>query len=96
MLTARNKNLLLGNIVVLDVREPDEFNAGALPNAINVPRGLLEFKIGSVEQLADKNTAVILYCRTGGRSALATHTMQQLGYQNALSMAGGYEAWSKN
>ena len=88
------QKLAVDNIVVLDVREPDEFNAGALPNAINVPRGLLEFKIGSVAQLADKNTAVLLYCRTGGRSALATHTMQQLGYQNALSMAGGYEAWT--
>lgn len=82
-----------GQLVILDVREPAEFNAGALDNAINVPRGLLEFKIGSIEQLADKNTDVILYCRTGGRSALATRTMQQLGYKNALSMAGGYEAW---
>jgi rhodanese-related sulfurtransferase len=95
-INSAKQKLAGGNIVVLDVREPDEFNAGALPNAINIPRGLLEFKIGSVNQLTDKNTAVLLYCRTGGRSALATRTMQQLGYQNALSMAGGYEAWSKN
>ncbi|MCH9699631.1 MAG: MBL fold metallo-hydrolase [Gammaproteobacteria bacterium] len=93
--SARQK-LAADNVVVLDVREPDEFNAGALPNAINVPRGLLEFKIGSIKPLADKNTTVLLYCRTGGRSALATRTMQQLGYQNALSMAGGYDAWTKN
>jgi glyoxylase-like metal-dependent hydrolase (beta-lactamase superfamily II)/rhodanese-related sulfurtransferase len=84
-----------GNSVVLDVREPNEFEAGALPNAINLPRGLLEFKIASLEQLADKSTEVLLYCRTGGRSAMATQTMQQLGYQNAVSISGGYEAWEK-
>lgn len=89
------QKIAAGNTVVIDVRELDEFNAGALPKAINIPRGVLEFKIGSVEQLGDKNTEVLLYCRTGGRSALATRAMLQLGYQNARSMAGGYEAWTK-
>jgi glyoxylase-like metal-dependent hydrolase (beta-lactamase superfamily II)/rhodanese-related sulfurtransferase len=90
------QKIAAGTIVVLDVREPNEYDAGALPNAINLPRGLLEFKIGTVEQLADKNAEVLLYCRTGGRSAMATQTMQHLGYPNVLSMAGGYEAWEKS
>ena len=46
-------------------------------------------------ELADKSKAVLIYCRTGGRSALAAQTMQQLGYNNVLSMAGGFEAWQK-
>jgi rhodanese-related sulfurtransferase len=93
---AVKQKIATGNIVVLDVREPNEFNAGALPNAINLPRGLLEFKIGSVEQLADKSAEVLLYCGSGGRSAMATQTLQKLGYRNALSMAGGYAAWAKS
>jgi rhodanese-related sulfurtransferase len=47
-------------------------------------------------ELADKSKAVLIYCRLGNRSALAAQTMQQLGYTNVLSMAGGYEAWKKS
>lgn len=84
-----------GNIVVLDVREGDEFEAGHLDDAILLPRGVLEFKISGVEELADKSAAVLAYCRTGGRAALAAQTMQELGYNNVMSIAGGFEAWSK-
>jgi sulfur dioxygenase len=85
-----------GNMVVVDVREESEYAAGHLNNALLVPRGVLEFKIGNVPELADKSKAVLVYCRTGGRSAMAAQTMQTLGYTNVLSMAGGFEAWQKN
>lgn len=84
-----------GNIVVVDTREESEFAAGVINNAILLPRGVLEFRIGNIPELADKSKAVLLYCRSGNRSALAAATMQQLGYTNVLSMIGGYEAWQK-
>ncbi len=84
-----------GNINVVDVREGNEYEAGHLDNAILLPRGVLEFKISGVDTLTDKSGAILLYCRTGGRSALAAQTLQELGYSNVLSMAGGYEAWAK-
>jgi len=84
-----------GNINIVDVREGEEYQAGHLDNAILLPRGVLEFKISAVDQLTDKSAAVLLYCRTGGRSALAALAMQELGYNNVMSMAGGYEDWAK-
>jgi len=93
---ATSKQLLSeGNIVLVDTREESEYAAGHLDDAILLPRGVLEFKIGNVPELADKGKAVLIYCRSGNRSALAAKTMQQLGYTNVLSMAGGYEAWCK-
>jgi rhodanese-related sulfurtransferase len=88
------KRLPDGKHVVLDVREPDEFAAGHLPGAINVPRGVLEFKLAGTPDLADPAKPVFVYCRTGGRSALAALNLQRLGYSNVESMAGGYEAWT--
>lgn len=94
---ANAKKLLTeGNIMVVDVREESEYAAGHLDDALLLPRGVLEFKIGSVPELADKSKAVLLYCRTGGRSAMAAQAMQTLGYTNVLSMAGGFEAWQKS
>ncbi len=84
-----------GNIVVVDTREESEYAAGHLDDAVLLPRGVLEFKIGNTPELADKSKAVLIYCRSGNRSALAALTMQQLGYTNVLSMEGGYEAWQK-
>lgn len=83
------------NIVVVDVREESEFAAGHLDNALFLPRGVLEFKIGSTTELTDKTKPVLLYCRSGNRSALAAKSLQDLGYTTVLSMAGGYEAWKK-
>ncbi|MEQ1531258.1 MAG: MBL fold metallo-hydrolase [Methylococcales bacterium] len=93
----RSKQLIAeGNIVVVDTREESEYAAGHLDNSILLPRGVLEFKIGAVPELNDKSKAVLIYCRSGNRSALAAATMQQLGYTNVLSMVGGYEAWQKS
>jgi rhodanese-related sulfurtransferase len=93
--TTAKQLLADGNIVVVDTREESEYAAGHINNALLLPRGVLEFKIGNVPELTDKSKAVLIYCRTGGRSALAAQTMQQLGYKNVLSMAGGFEAWQK-
>ncbi len=79
--------------VVIDVREPAEFDAGHLPNAVNIPRGVLEFKTVDHPALSNKNTEILMYCKTGGRSALAALSLLRLGYTNPVSMAGGFEAW---
>ncbi len=80
-------------LVVLDVREPKEYKKGHLPKAINLPRGLLEFKV--TKKIPNKDAYIIVYCKSGGRSSLATNTLRQMGYKNAVSMAGGWKAWVK-
>ncbi len=85
-----------GDVVVVDVREESEYAAGHIDDALFIPRGVLEFKITGTPELADKNKPVLLYCRSGNRSALAAKTLQDLGYRTVLSMAGGYEAWKKS
>lgn len=87
----------LQSSLILDVREPAEYAAGHLPGAINIPRGVLEFKIDATPEFQGKQQEpVIVYCQTGGRSALATHALNQLGYTQAVSMAGGFKAWSES
>ena len=87
----------LSENLILDVREPAEYAAGYLPNAINIPRGVLEFKISSHPVFKDNQQAnIIVYCLTGGRSALATEALNKLGFSHAVSMAGGFNAWSEN
>lgn len=85
---------LLGKRVVIDVREYDEYAAGHLPGAINIPRGVLEFKIGMVPECANKDGAFLIYCRTSGRAALSAVQLQRIGYSNVISMAGGFDAWN--
>ena len=92
--TAR-KLLQEGNITLIDTREESEYAAGHIDNATLLPRGVLEFKLNTLPELADKSKAVLIYCRTGGRSALAAQTLQTLGYTNVLSLAGGFESWNK-
>ncbi len=87
---------MLGNgATFIDVREPPEWKDGTVPDALCIPRGVLEWKSADEDSLKDKSAQVVVYCKTGGRSALATLALKQLGYDNAVSMAGGYEAWSK-
>jgi sulfur dioxygenase len=85
-----------GDIAVVDVREESEYAAGHVDKALPIPRGVLEFKAGTTPELADKSKTVVVYCRTGGRAALAAQSLQNLGYSNVLSIAGGYEAWQKS
>jgi rhodanese-related sulfurtransferase len=90
------------NATVIDVREPAEFATGHLPGAINIPRGVLEFEIeahpalGGVTDaaLADRQRAIVVYCRSGGRAALATQSLQQLGFTAVRSIAGGIMGWT--
>ena len=88
---------LLNDALVLDVREPAEYGDGCLPGAINIPRGVLEFKIDAHPQFKDKKEAdILVYCKTGGRGALATEALLKLGYINAGNLAGGFTAWQEN
>ncbi len=87
---------LVGAIQILDVREPAECAAGRLPGAVNIPRGVLEFQIGHHPAFAgDQDKPCLVYCLSGGRSALAVEALQKLGYTRAVSLAGGYKAWSE-
>lgn len=78
-------------ITIIDVRELCEWQAAFIPMSINIPRGLLEFKVD--KKVADKNSPIVIYCRTGGRGALATKALQDLGYKNMVNLAGGFKAW---
>jgi rhodanese-related sulfurtransferase len=80
-----------GSAVFLDVREPQESNLGTIPGAMICPRGMLEVK---VESLVAKDAEIVIYCAGGNRSALAADTMQQMGYTNVVSLAGGFRDWA--
>ncbi|MEY2966300.1 MAG: putative molybdopterin synthase sulfurylase MoeB, partial [Actinomycetota bacterium] len=80
-----------GGVLVLDVREPDEYDQGALPGALHIPRGHLEAQIEG--RATDKNQEIVVYCAGGVRSAFAAANLQDLGYTNVLSMAGGFGKW---
>ncbi len=82
--------------LLLDVREPAEFAAGHLPGAVNIPRGVVEFQIGAHPTFASAQAEPILvYCLSGGRSALAVENLQKLGYTGTVSLAGGYKGWTE-
>ena len=86
-----SEKIASNQVVVLDVREPDEFEQGALKNVVHIPRGHLEAQVES--KIVDKTSPVIVYCAGGVRSAFAAKTLQDLGYANVLSMAGGFGKW---
>jgi rhodanese-related sulfurtransferase len=79
--------------VFLDVRDGGEFAAGHLPGAINISRGTLEMNVANA--ISDLNAKVYVYCKTGARSALATKTLNDLGYSNAVLMDAQYADWVK-
>jgi molybdopterin/thiamine biosynthesis adenylyltransferase/rhodanese-related sulfurtransferase len=78
-------------IVLIDVRDPDEYRDGYIEPATNVSRGFLEFRIGSVA--GDPQTPLVLYCQSGLRSMLAARALKDLGYANVVSLQGGYQKW---
>ncbi|MCU4186550.1 molybdopterin-synthase adenylyltransferase MoeB [Acidiferrimicrobium sp. IK] len=77
--------------VVLDVREPDEYEQGAIPGAIHIPRGHLESQVEN--KVLNHDAHVVIYCAGGTRSAFAADTMRLLGYSDVASMAGGFNKW---
>ena len=89
------RQMLQSGSIALDVREQVEFDAGHVPGSFHISRGTLEFMIGTHPEFEDKARSIIVYCKSGGRSALATATLQKMGYSNVYSMAGGFDAWSE-
>src|SRR5271156_5555179 len=77
--------------VVLDVREPDEYEQGALPGAVHIPRGHLESQVEG--RVTDHDAHVVVYCAGGTRSAFAADTLGQLGYTDVVSVIGGFNKW---
>jgi rhodanese-related sulfurtransferase len=82
----------------VDVREPDEYTAGRIPGARNVPRGFLEVRADLDHPkrdawLADRQRPLVLYCGGGNRSALAAQTLQEMGFARVVSMAEGWSGW---
>ncbi|MBM3566741.1 MAG: rhodanese-like domain-containing protein [Alphaproteobacteria bacterium] len=87
-----------GKALIVDVREPNEYAAGHVPGAINVPRGVLEFQIWKHVGFPDKtDTAkeMYLYCATGGRCSLAAKSLKDLGFTNAVAVPMALAEWAK-
>ncbi len=83
-----------GEPVIVDVREQDEWDEGHIPGAVHVPRGHLESRI---ERLApDTARPVVVYCSAGNRSAFAAKTLTEFGYEDVVSLAGGFTDWKRN
>jgi rhodanese-related sulfurtransferase len=89
-----------GEMLLVDVREPIEYDAFHIPNSINVPRGILEsscewdYEETIPELVQARNREVIVICRSGNRSVLAAHTMQRMGYKNIASLKTGVKGWN--
>ena len=87
-------------MLLVDVREADEYNAMHIPSSINIPRGILEaaseqgYDETNPQLVGARDQQVILICRSGKRSCLATHTLQLLGFKNAISLKTGLRGWN--
>ncbi|TCV88061.1 rhodanese-like domain-containing protein [Sulfurirhabdus autotrophica] len=92
-------NLEEEKVLVVDIREPYEFEKSHLPGAICIPRGLLEGAADAGTKYRDErlchaqDETILLYCQSGGRSALAALTLQQMGFATVYNLAGGVELW---
>jgi len=89
------KNMMKGKepFILIDIREPQEFEAGNIPGSVNIPRGLLEFKI--TKKFPDREANIVIYCKNGGRASLAAQSLERIKYVNIRSVEGGWEAWAK-
>lgn len=87
-----------GAALIVDVREPQEFSAGHVPGAINIPRGRIESQIwdyvGSSDQ-ADKERPIILQCQSGKRATLASQTLQELGFTHTTVVLMNLDEWKE-
>jgi sulfur-carrier protein adenylyltransferase/sulfurtransferase len=92
---SRARELLAeGDAAAVDVRERDEWEEGHIPGAVHIPRGSLE---GRIERaVPDRAQPIVLYCSGGSRSAFAARTLEELGYENVASLAGGFTDWKRN
>ena len=89
--TAGGEQLLGEGYLLLDVREPDEYEQGAIPGSVHIPRGQLESHIEN--RVPDRDAKMVVMCAGGVRSAFAVQTLEQLGYPNTVSMDGGFNKW---
>lgn len=85
--------LLEPECLIVDVREPEEYRQGHLAHSVNIPRGMLEFRISSEPSLQNVERPILLYCKTSGRAALSAVALQSMGFRNVASLAGGFDAW---
>jgi len=81
-------------VVVVDVRDPDEYRDGHIEDAANISRGFLEFRIGTVA--SEPSTPIVVYCQTGLRSVLAGKALKDLGYENVVNLQGGFQKWAQS
>ena len=81
------------NVKLIDVREDHEWDDAHAAGSIHLGKGIIERDIETT--VPDKDTELILYCGGGFRSALAGDALQQMGYTNVFSMAGGWKAWQE-
>ena len=81
----------LGSALFLDVREPDEYEQGAIPGALHIARGVLETQVEN--KVPNKTEPIVVYCAGGARSAFAAQSLQLLGYEDVTSMEGGFGKW---
>ncbi|MYE66084.1 MAG: molybdopterin-synthase adenylyltransferase MoeB [Acidimicrobiaceae bacterium] len=89
--TAGGEQLLAEGWTLLDVREPDEYEQGAIAGSVHIPRGQLESSIEN--RIADRSTPLVAMCAGGVRSAFAAVTLEQMGYTDVASMDGGFNKW---
>jgi molybdopterin/thiamine biosynthesis adenylyltransferase/rhodanese-related sulfurtransferase len=95
--TSEARDALNGDVVsplLLDIREPDEWQEGHIPGAVHIPRGNLEARVEGI--LPDKTREIVIYCAAGARSAFAARSLADLGYDSVSSMAGGFADWKRN
>ena len=85
--------LLSQGYMILDVREPEEYEQGSVPNALHIPRGILESNIEN--HIPDYGQPIIVMCASGVRSVFATETLNQMGYSTVVSMDGGFNQWKQ-
>lgn len=81
------------NVTILDARTRKEYAGGFVPGATNIPRGLFEFLVPKL--VKDTKAPIVVYCKVGGRGALATKTLKDIGYTNVYNLNGGYMGWVK-
>ena len=81
-------------VVVVDVRDPDEYRDGFIEPASNISRGFLEFRIATAAP--DSATPIVLYCQSGLRSMLAAKSLHDLGYTNVVNLQGGFQRWAQS
>ena len=81
--------------LLVDVRDADEYRHSHLPHAINISRGLLEFKFSNDPELASRDMKIVVYCKNSGRAALSAKALQDMGYHYVQSVEGGFDAWQE-